>query len=48
MDRGLDLYLCKSRCQREIDATDHQIDQLVVELYWLTEEEMWIVEGTTK
>jgi hypothetical protein len=34
--------------QRQIDATDRQIDQLVYELYGLTEEEIWIVEkGTT-
>ena len=32
-DRGSNLYLCKTRLQREIDATDRQIDQLVYELY---------------
>lgn len=49
MDRGSDLYLCKTRCQREIEATDRQIDQLVYELYGLTEEEVKIVqEATTK
>jgi hypothetical protein len=31
--------------QRQIDATDHQIDKLVYELYDLTEEEIKIVEG---
>ena len=31
--------------QRQIDATDHQIDKLVYELYGLTEEEIKIVEG---
>jgi hypothetical protein len=31
--------------QRQIDATDHQIDKLVYELYELTEEEIGIVEG---
>jgi hypothetical protein len=31
--------------QRQIDATDRQIDQLVYELYGLTEEEIRIVEG---
>ncbi len=38
------------RLQREIDATDRQIDQLVYELYGLTEEEIEIVgdETTTK
>jgi len=37
----------KARLQRQIDATDKQIDQLVYELYGLTEEEIRIVEGTT-
>ncbi len=31
--------------QRQIDATDRQIDTLVYELYGLTEEEIKIVEG---
>jgi len=31
--------------QRQIDATDRQIDQLVYQLYGLTEEEIGIVEG---
>jgi len=31
--------------QRQIDATDRQIDKLVYELYGLTEEEIKIVEG---
>lgn len=43
-----DLYLCKTRCQREIDTTDRQIDQLVYELYGLTEEEIRIVESENK
>jgi len=34
----------KTRIQRHIDATDHQIDQLVYELYHLTNEEIEIVE----
>jgi hypothetical protein len=34
----------KTTIQRQIDATDHQIDQLVYELYGLTEEEIAIVE----
>jgi hypothetical protein len=34
----------KTRHQREIEATDHQIDQLIHELYGLTEEEINIVE----
>ncbi|MGH7774384.1 MAG: hypothetical protein ACREQA_19340 [Candidatus Binatia bacterium] len=29
--------MCKTRCQGEIEATDRQIDQLVYELYGLTE-----------
>ena len=32
--------------QRQIEATDGQIDALVYELYGLTEEEIGIVEGT--
>jgi hypothetical protein len=35
----------KSILQRQIDATDKQIDRLVYELYELTEEEIAIVEG---
>jgi hypothetical protein len=35
----------KTALQRQIDATDKQIDQLVYELYGLTEEESAIVEG---
>jgi len=31
--------------QREIEATDAQIDRLVYELYGLTEEEIRVVEG---
>jgi hypothetical protein len=34
----------KTVIQRQIDATDKQIDQLVYELYGLTEEEIKIVE----
>ena len=33
--------------QRQIDATDRQIDQLVYELYGLTDEEIAIVEEAT-
>jgi hypothetical protein len=33
--------------QRQIDATDRQIDQLVYELYGLTDEEIRIVEEAT-
>jgi hypothetical protein len=32
--------------ERQIEATDRQIDALVYELYGLTEEEMAIVEGS--
>gem|GEM_PF-1673054 len=35
----------KTAIQRQIDATDSQIDRLVYELYRLTEEEIGIVEG---
>ncbi len=31
--------------QRQIDATDRQIDKLAYELYGLTEEEIAVVEG---
>lgn len=34
--------------QRQIDATDAQIDKLVYELYGLTEEEIKIVAATAK
>ena len=34
--------------QRQITATDKQIDQLVYQLYDLTEEEIKIVEGQNK
>jgi type I restriction-modification system DNA methylase subunit len=37
----------KKVLQRQIGATDNQIDQLVYELYGLTEEEINIVEGAT-
>ena len=33
--------------ERQIEATDRQIDRLVYELYGLTEEEIAIVEETT-
>lgn len=35
----------KTVLQRQIDATDRQIDQLVYELYELTDEEIAVVEG---
>ncbi len=34
----------KNRIQRQIDTSDQQIDQMVYELYGLTEEEIQIVE----
>ena len=37
----------KTRIQRQIEATDHQIDPLVYELYGLTEKEIQIVEQRT-
>lgn len=37
----------KTRIQREIDITDKQIDNLVYDLYGLTEEEIKIVETNT-
>jgi len=36
----------KKPYQRQIEATDRQIDALVYELYGLTEEEIAVVEGT--
>jgi len=38
----------KKLIQRQIDATDNQIDQLVYELYDLTDKEIRIVEEATK
>jgi len=35
----------KTSLQRQIDATDKQIDSLVYELYGLTSEEIALVEG---
>jgi predicted nucleic acid-binding Zn-ribbon protein len=35
----------RTALQRQIDATDRQIDQLAYELYGLTQEEIRIVEG---
>ncbi|MBM4056319.1 MAG: hypothetical protein FJ264_16940 [Planctomycetes bacterium] len=37
----------KTVIQRQIDAIDRQIDQLVYELYGLAEDEIKIVEGVT-
>ncbi len=38
----------KTALQRQITATDNQIDQLVYELYNLTEQEIKIVEESVK
>jgi predicted nucleic acid-binding Zn-ribbon protein len=38
----------KTVLQREIETTDRQIDQVVYELYGLTEEEIKIVEEATR
>jgi len=38
----------KTALQRQIDETDRQIDQLVYELYGLTNEEIAIVEEVTQ
>ena len=38
----------KTRIQRQLTATDEQIDNLVYELYNLTDEEIDIVKGTKK
>lgn len=37
----------KTRVEREIDVTDRQIDQIVYELYGLTQEEINVVEEAT-
>ena len=37
----------REQIQREIDATDRQIDQLVYQLYGLTDDEIKIVEAST-
>jgi len=42
---GLVSYVHRELYQRQIDATDAQIDALVYALYGLTEEEIRIVEG---
>jgi hypothetical protein len=34
----------KIRIQRQIDPTDHQIDQMVYELYGLTDKEIYIIK----
>ncbi len=38
----------KIQLQRQIDATDAEIDRLVYELYGLTDEEIRIVEESVK
>ena len=38
----------KEQLRRRIEATDRRIDQLVYELYGLTDEEIRIVEAATK
>jgi hypothetical protein len=38
----------KTALQRQIDATDRQIDQLVYELYGMTDDEISIVEAATR
>ena len=38
----------REQTQREIDATDRRIDQLVYQLYGLTDDEIRIVEEATK
>jgi hypothetical protein len=38
----------KTRLQRQVEATDQQIDQFVYELYGLTDKETHIIEERTK
>jgi uncharacterized radical SAM superfamily protein len=45
---ALNLLSDQTAIQRQIDATDRQIDQLVYELYGLTEKEIRIVEEATQ
>jgi hypothetical protein len=40
--------LARTRLERQIAATDGEIDRLVYELYGLTAEEIRIVEGATQ
>jgi len=42
------MHSLNKHSQRQIEATDRQIDALVYELYELTEDEIRIVEGTNK
>jgi len=42
----LDRRARQNHRQRQIDATDAQIDKLVYDLYRLTEDEIKIVEGS--
>ena len=37
----------KTRLQRQINVTDNKTDQLVYELYGLSEEDISVVEGKT-
>jgi hypothetical protein len=41
-------YLNFRKIQNRTDYTENRIDQLVYELYGLTEEEIALVEGETK
>ena len=45
---GVHIPADKELYQRQIDATDEQIDALVYELYELTEDEIEIVEEATR
>ena len=45
--RRLHVFTDKTALQRQIDATDRQIDRVVCELHGLTEEEIRIVEEAT-
>ena len=38
-------YMLQEMVKREIKSTDREIDELVYELYGLTEDEIKIVEG---
>jgi len=45
---GMDVHEIEVRIAADDDATDRQIDRLVYELYDLTDEDIRIVEESTK
>ena len=49
IDEIMEIYLeeveKREKVEREIEATDREIDRMVYELYGLTEDEIKVVEG---